>query len=70
MPALTALTLDKKKRVKMNLRWGASDKYIFRLDADQWEAFMTVLNAPPRRLPRLQRLFKDPGFFHPRLTGE
>jgi uncharacterized protein (DUF1778 family) len=34
-----------------------------RLDADQWEAFMAALDAPPRPLPRLKRLLNEPGFF-------
>ena len=29
----------------------------------QWKAFMAALDAPPRSLPRLERLLKEPGFF-------
>ncbi|MGO4885190.1 MAG: DUF1778 domain-containing protein [Bryobacteraceae bacterium] len=35
----------------------------FSLDAKQWKAFMAALDAPPRPLPRLKRLLKEPGFF-------
>ena len=30
------------------------------LDAAQWEAFMTALDAPPRRHPRMERLLNEP----------
>jgi uncharacterized protein (DUF1778 family) len=35
----------------------------FDLNAAQWKAFLSALDAPPRPLPRLQRLLKEPGFF-------
>ncbi len=35
----------------------------FGLDADRWQAFLTALDAPPRELPRLARLFQEPGVF-------
>ncbi len=35
----------------------------FELDADRWQAFLTALDAPPRELPRLARLFQEPGAF-------
>ncbi|HZP22426.1 MAG TPA: DUF1778 domain-containing protein [Terriglobales bacterium] len=40
-----------------------ADRRTFALDATQWKAFVAALDAPPRRLPRLQRLLKEPGFF-------
>jgi uncharacterized protein (DUF1778 family) len=35
----------------------------FGLSTTQWKAFMAALDAPPRSLPRLERLLKEPGFF-------
>jgi uncharacterized protein (DUF1778 family) len=35
----------------------------FGLDAEQWAAFIAALDAPPRELPRLQRLFQEPSIF-------
>ncbi len=35
----------------------------FGLNTDQWKAFQAALDAPPRPLPRLERLLKEPGFF-------
>jgi len=35
----------------------------FVLNAAQWKAFLAALDAPPRPLPRLERLLKEPGFF-------
>jgi uncharacterized protein (DUF1778 family) len=35
----------------------------FALDARRWKTFPAALDAPPRRLPRLKRLLKEPGFF-------
>lgn len=36
----------------------------FALDADQWIAFLAALDAPPRELPRLKRLFREPSPFN------
>lgn len=36
---------------------------VFNLNAPQWKAFLAALDAPPRPLPRLQRLLTEPGFF-------
>jgi uncharacterized protein (DUF1778 family) len=38
----------------------------FALDAARWKAFLAALDSPPRRLPRLERLLKEPGFFDAR----
>jgi uncharacterized protein (DUF1778 family) len=35
----------------------------FHLDAKQWEAFQAALDAPPRPLPRFERLLQKPGMF-------
>ena len=40
-----------------------ADRTRFGLDAEQWEAFLTALDAPPRDLPRLKRLFEEPSVF-------
>lgn len=32
----------------------------FVLDAEQWEAFTAVLDAPPKPMPALVKLFSDP----------
>jgi uncharacterized protein (DUF1778 family) len=40
-----------------------ANRRTFGLDAIQWKAFMAALESPPRQLPRLKRLFKEPGFF-------
>ncbi len=40
-----------------------ADRRTFGLNATQWKAFMAALDAPPRTLPRLERLLKEPGFF-------
>ena len=32
----------------------------FTLNAEQWEAFQTTLDAPPRRHPRMERLLNEP----------
>lgn len=40
-----------------------ADRRTFGLDAVQWKAFIEALDAPPRPLPRLERLIKEPGFF-------
>jgi uncharacterized protein (DUF1778 family) len=42
-----------------------ADRRSFGLNATQWKAFMAALDAPPRSLPRLERLLKEPGFFDP-----
>ena len=40
-----------------------ADRRIFTLGHAQWKAFLAALDAPPRPLPRLERLIKEPGFF-------
>ena len=40
-----------------------ADRRFFGLDADRWAAFMAALDAQPRELPRVERLFREPGFF-------
>jgi uncharacterized protein (DUF1778 family) len=42
-----------------------ADRRTFELDATQWKRFLALLDAPPRPLPRLERLLKEPGFFDP-----
>jgi uncharacterized protein (DUF1778 family) len=40
-----------------------ADRQHFKLDAERWAAFMEALDAPPRSLPRLERLFREPSAF-------
>ncbi len=40
-----------------------ADRRTFGLSAAEWKAFMAALDAPPRPLPRLERLLREPGFF-------
>lgn len=40
-----------------------TDRTHFGLDAGQWKAFLAALDAPPRDLPRLNRLFQEPSVF-------
>ena len=42
-----------------------ADRRSFALSAAQWKAFVAALDAPPRPLPRLECLLKEPGFFDP-----
>jgi len=43
-----------------------ADRRHFGLGAEQWEAFMAALDAPPRELPRLERLLREPSVFEGR----
>lgn len=43
-----------------------ADRRIFTLNGPQWKAFVAALDAPLRRLPRLERLLTEPGFFDSR----
>jgi uncharacterized protein (DUF1778 family) len=40
-----------------------ADRTHFGLDAERWAAFLEALDAPPRDLPRLGRLFREPSPF-------
>jgi uncharacterized protein (DUF1778 family) len=40
-----------------------ADRQLFSLKAPQWQTFMAALDAPPRSLPHLVRLLKEPSFF-------
>ncbi|MDD5273627.1 MAG: DUF1778 domain-containing protein [Methylovulum sp.] len=37
-----------------------ADRRLFLLDDDQWEEFMTALDAPPPPMPRLEKLLREP----------
>ena len=43
-----------------------ADRQHFGLDAEKWEAFMAALEAPPRELPQLERLMREPSVFEGR----
>jgi uncharacterized protein (DUF1778 family) len=40
-----------------------ADRRVFTLGAKRWEEFVAALDAPPRRHPRLERLFREPSVF-------
>ena len=40
-----------------------TERQRFELNAEQWEAFMSALDAPPRVVPQLQRLLHEPSPF-------
>jgi uncharacterized protein (DUF1778 family) len=40
-----------------------ADRRSFGLSPTQWKAFLAALDAPPRPLPSLEQLLKEPGFF-------
>lgn len=40
-----------------------ADRRIFTLDTESWNEFVAALDAPPRRNPRLERLFREPSVF-------
>ncbi len=42
---------------------GFADRRIFTLNQEDWEAFVAALDAPPRRHPRLARLFSEASVF-------
>ncbi|MDX2055123.1 MAG: DUF1778 domain-containing protein [Polyangiaceae bacterium] len=43
-----------------------ADRQKFGLSREGWAAFIAALDAPARRLPRVQRLFKAKGVFDPK----
>ena len=40
-----------------------ADRRTFTLTGNQWKSFLAALDAPPRPLPRLEQLLREPGFF-------
>lgn len=40
-----------------------ADRRRFDLSSEQWEAFMAALEAPPRNLARITRLFREASIF-------
>jgi uncharacterized protein (DUF1778 family) len=40
-----------------------ADRRHFGLNTEQWNAFIKALDAPPRRLTRIERLFSEPSIF-------
>lgn len=43
-----------------------ADRRRFGLDAERWAAFMDALDAPPRDVPRIQKLLHERGVFDPK----
>ncbi len=46
-----------------------AERQHFGLDATRWTEFMQALDAPPRDLPRLRRLFHEPSLFETAKRG-
>lgn len=42
-----------------------ADRGRFGLSAERWIAFQAALEAPPRTVPRLERLLREPAAFDP-----
>jgi uncharacterized protein (DUF1778 family) len=40
-----------------------AERQRFNLPSEQWDAFLAALDAPPRDMPRVKRLFDAPGIF-------
>ena len=40
-----------------------ADRHVFILGRKNWDAFVAALDKPPRRHPRLERLFQEPSVF-------
>ena len=40
-----------------------ADRRVFALTGKAWDAFVAALDAPPRRIVRLERLFREPSVF-------
>ena len=40
-----------------------ADRTQFGLDGERWKKFLEALDAPPREIPRLARLLKEPSVF-------
>jgi len=43
-----------------------ADRRVFWLEGKRWNAFVSALDAPPRRHPRLEQLFREPSVFDPK----
>lgn len=46
-----------------------ADRRWFALDEERWRAFLAALDAPPRPLPRVERLFAEPSVFEAQAAG-
>lgn len=40
-----------------------ADRTQFKLNAERWKAFLELLDAPPRDIPRLEKLFRERSIF-------
>ena len=43
-----------------------ADRRHFGLNSERWEAFMAALEAPPREIPQLEKLMREPSVFEGR----
>lgn len=39
------------------------DRQHFGLNAEEWKKFQAALDAPPRKLPRIEKLLREPSIF-------
>lgn len=42
-----------------------ADRRVYQLPPEQWEAFVTALDAPVKDMPRMRKLLNEPGIFSP-----
>jgi uncharacterized protein (DUF1778 family) len=46
-----------------------ADRRTFSLNSATWKAFLAALDAPPRPMPEMEKLLKEPGFFDAEPNG-
>ena len=46
-----------------------AEQRTFILSAEKWEAFQAALDAPPRDIPRMRRLMREPSIFEKTAKG-
>jgi len=61
---LRAVPLGERQQVTLTIDAGdPADQTAFTLAPNDWQAFCAALDAPPREIPTLRRLFTEPGVF-------
>ncbi|HJZ92835.1 MAG TPA: antitoxin AF2212-like protein [Gemmataceae bacterium] len=61
-----SVELPEHQWVRLTVEADVADQVSFTLPPDAWAAFCEALDAPPRTIPELGRLFVEPGVFDAR----
>lgn len=66
---ICSVSLADQQRVRLTIESEGADQTTIALSPEDWDAFCTALDAPPRNIPELRRLLQEPGVFDARFNS-